>query len=322
MKKTKEFLFYFFLMLFVVSAGLVFSNIKANAENDPNRVGEFKAVDEKTIHVKDKKTIAVKVGENDKKLDITITETDSESREGKSNILRVGKTIPVKVGEKYKLLDIALTEPNTETLITLKNESIIVLGGLPKSKLLLKEYLQHEEEKDKFVFTLPYGEMRAMTCIDRFQVESPLAVVNAFGTLDFSIWESTLDGKPASCVAVLKGGVVEIKNIDPSIKDVVKVPKGEMSCVAAGEVPSSPITIPEEFINVLIAKGNRTHIADHSCKPCLDCERLNPEGVCVPDNFKPCDDGDSCTIDDRCLGRKCKGKKDPSSVDPNCSFDQ
>lgn len=282
MKKRRGFLFYFFLMLFVVSASLVFSNIKANAESDSVEVGEFKSI------------------------------------KGEAKLIRSGQTIVVKEGESFKLLDIAITENNAEALVLLKDESLIVLGGQPKSKLSLKEYSLSEKDGGKSVLALPYGEMRAITCEDKFDIETHVAKVNAFGSLDFAIWESTVDGKPASCLAVLKGGVVEIKNIDASIKDTVRVPKGEMSCVAAGGVPSDPVTIPDELLNVLIAKGNRAHIS-HACQPCLECERLNPQGVCVPDNLKPCDDGDSCTIDDRCVGRECKGKKDPSPVDPNCS---
>lgn len=55
---------------------------------------------------------------------------------------------------------------------------------------------------------------------------------------------------------------------------------------------------------------------DPSCRECNPCERLNPQGKCVPDNHKPCDDGDSCTVDDRCLGRVCRGKKDPGCKPP------
>jgi len=57
------------------------------------------------------------------------------------------------------------------------------------------------------VLALPYGEMRAMTCAtDRFAIETPLAKVDAFGTLDFAIWESTADGKPYPAWLCLKRG--------------------------------------------------------------------------------------------------------------------
>ena len=282
-KKTKGFLFYFFLMLFVISPVLILSDIKANALSDSDNIGEFKSI------------------------------------KGKAELFRSGKAIVVKEGESFKLLDIAITEPNAEALVLLKDNSLIVLGGPPKSKLSLKEYSLSKKEGGKSALALPYGEMRVMTCEDRFNIETPLADVNAFGTLDFVIWDSAIDGKPASCLAVLKEGAVEIKNIDASVKGTVRVPKGEMSCVTAGGVPSDPVIIPDKLLDVLIKKGNRTY-TDNACKKeCNECERRNPQGVCIPDNFKPCDDGDSCTINDRCLGGKCKGKKDPSPVDPNCS---
>jgi len=287
MKKIKGLSLYFLFMIFVVSAGLVLSDLKANALNDADsasfKIGEFKTV------------------------------------KGEAELTRDGKTINVTVGESFKLLDIAETEVNSETLITLKNESLIVLGGPSKSKLLVKEYSPSTKEGGKSVLALPYGEMRVLTCQDRFAIETPVAKIDAFGTLDFAIWESTIDGKPASCVAMLKEGVVEIKNIDPSVKGTVRVPKGEMTCVTERGVPSSPVTIPDELLIALLAKGDRAFIENVCKKPCTECEMLNPQGVCVPDNLKPCDDGDTCTIDDRCVGGKCKGKKDPSPVDPNCS---
>jgi hypothetical protein len=51
---------------------------------------------------------------------------------------------------------------------------------------------------------------------------------------------------------------------------------------------------------------------------CNQCEKLNAKGKCVPDNLKPCDDRDPCTIDDICFGKNCRGKRDPSPTDPSC----
>lgn len=286
-KKTKGFLFYFLLMLFAVSAGLIFSGIKANALNDSgdtsNKIGEF----------------------------ITI--------KGNAHIIRAGKNIALKTGESFKLLDIAETDTNTEALVILNDNSLIVLGGPLKSKLVAKKYSLPGEKEEESVVTIPFGEMRGMSCGGKkSKIETQVANVTASGTSDFVIWDSTIDGKPASCLAVLKG-VVEIKNKDDSIKGTESVSRGKMSCIAIDGIPSSPVTIPDKLLTVLLAKGDR-EFTDHACKkPCRQCEMRNPNGVCIPANFKPCDDGDSCTIDDRCLGGKCKGKKDPSSVDPNCS---
>lgn len=284
MKRTKGFIFYFLLMLSVVSTGLIFSDITANAA-DPasNNIGEFKTI------------------------------------MGNGKIVRDGKIFALKVGESLKLLDIAETEVNSEALVVLSDTSLIVLGGPLKSKLVVKKYTLPGMKEEESVVSIPFGEMRSMTCGEKkTKIETHVANVTASGTSDFVIWESTIDGKPASCMAVLKG-VVDIKNSDDTIKGTVRVSRGEMTCIAAGGVPSAPVPIPEELFNTLLSKGEKAFTA-HACQePCTQCERLNPQGVCVPDNLKPCDDGDSCTIDDRCLGRECKGKRDPSPVDPNCS---
>lgn len=285
-KETKGLLYGFFLMLFAISAGLVFSDINANAVDNIGstlKIGEFKTI------------------------------------KGKGKLIREGKDINLKIGESLQLLDIAETEVNSEALVILNDNSLIILGGPLKSKLVAKKYSLPGSKEEESVLYIPFGEMRGMTCGEKkFEIETHVANVYGSGTSDFVIWESIIDGKPASCLAVLKG-VVEIKNSNDNITGTVRVSRGEMTCIATGGVPSSPMTIPEELLNTLLAKGDRAFTA-HACQePCKECERLNPQGVCVPDNLKPCDDRDTCTIDDRCVGRECKGKKDPSSVDPNCS---
>jgi hypothetical protein len=287
MKKTKDLLFYFYMLFFALSACLFFTAIDAYALNEAgsasNSIGEFKTI------------------------------------KGKAELLRGGKKISLKVGESLKLLDIAETEADSEALVILNDNSLIVLGGPLKSKLVAKKYMLPGMKEEESVLSIPFGEMRGITCGEKkVEIETHVADVYSAGASDFVVWESTIDGKPASCLAVLKGAA-ELKNSEDPATNSVQVSRGLMSCVTAGGVPSSPVPIPEELLNVLLAKGEKAYLA-HACQePCTQCERLNPQGVCVPDNLKPCDDGNSCTIDDRCLGRECKGKKDPSPVDPNCS---
>jgi len=237
---------------------------------------------------------------------------------GKASLTRDGKSVDVKEGESFKLHDIAETEVDSEALITLSNNSLIVLGGPLQSKLVSKEYIQEEEKKGETKLSLPYGEARIMTCDDIFDIETPVAEIDANGTLDFVVWDSTIDGKPATCMAVLKG-TVEIKNLDHAIEGSVNVPQLKMSCVAVDGVPAEPYPIPDDLLEVLREKGDR-QFTDNACRDeCGECEKLSLEGVCIPDNHKLCDDGDECTSNDRCRGRVCRGQRDPSTTNPNCS---
>ena len=179
--------------------------------------------------------------------------------------------------------------------------------------------MQTAEQEGEMKFSLPYGEARIMTCDERFDIETPVADIRATGALDFVIWESVVDGKKASCLAVLKG-VVEIKNIADPEEDFIRVPQLRMSCVAVGGVPSKPVDIPDALLKELREKGNWGFIESACSYECGECEKLNHNDLtCIPDNHKLCDDGDACTHNDRCQGRICIGQRDPSTTTPGCS---
>ncbi len=236
---------------------------------------------------------------------------------GTPKLTRDGKSIDIKDGESFKLYDIAETEADTNTRIVISERSMILLGGELKSKLVAKEYTQAGEKKGEMKFSLPYGEARLTLCNESIKVETPFADISAYGKLDFEVWDRQVDGEPATCVAVF-GDNVKLGNIDQSVKEKVSIPSGMMSCVSAGGVPSDPVDIPKEILEKLRQKDKFAKV-DECKKECGECERLNPVGVCVPDNHKLCDDGDVCTSNDRCKGRVCKGQRDPSTTNPNCS---
>jgi hypothetical protein len=282
MKKIKWLPVLFIIMLYTFSVGLAFSEENNDIGSANNNIGQFNTVI------------------------------------GTASLIREGESVEIKEGLSFKLYDIAKTEVNSEALITLSNNSLIVLGGPLKSKLESKEYMQAVGEYGETKLSLPYGEARMMTCDDIFNIETPVADINANGTLDFVIWDSTIDGKPATCMAVLKG-TVDIKNLDDAIEGFVGVPQLKMSCVVIDGVPAEPYSIPDDLLEELRKKGDRK-FTDNACiDECGECEKLNPQGVCIPDNHKLCDDGDECTSNDRCLGGQCRGQRDPSTTNPNCS---
>lgn len=283
LRKIKWLALFLLIMLYPFSAGIAFSIDNNDAGPANNHIGEFNILN------------------------------------GTASLIRDGKAVDIKEGESFELYDIAETEINSEALISLKNDSVIVVGGQPKSKLVSKEYSQTDEKEGETVFYVPYGEIRVMTCDDKFSIETPMANIDAHGNLDFEVWERQIDNSTETCVAVFKGEVY-VENINKSIKGSVRVPKLMMSCVSAGGVPSEPVGIPDELLIELSSKGDRFFDEDRCTKKeCGECERLNPAGVCVPDNHKLCDDGDVCTTNDRCKGRVCRGQRDPSTTNPNCS---
>lgn len=61
---------------------------------------------------------------------------------------------------------------------------------------------------------------------------------------------------------------------------------------------------------------NRQSVPDNNEDPgvCYRCAN----GSAVPDNSEPCDDGDTCTENDRCTGGSCIGNRIPSPSNPEC----
>jgi hypothetical protein len=240
---------------------------------------------------------------------------------GETGIIRADKEIVTELGESYILRDIAETGENSKLNISLVNESMLLIGGEPETFLVAEDFLLADEEREgKAEFFLSYGKVRAVTCEDNFNILTPMSSVYGTGKMDFIVWEDITAEMRRFCVAVLEDKVY-LKNIDESVKGVEEVSQGEMSCVSGGEPPTEPETIPKELMDKLLEEEDQQYNTKQVCKPkCDECEDYDPiTDECVFVKFKPCDDEDPCTVDDRCISKnKCKGKKDPSPTDPEC----
>ncbi len=167
-KKIKWLAVFLSIMLCTFSAGLAFAEDNIAAGSADGNIGRFIAIN------------------------------------GKATLTRDGMNVKIEEGESFKLYDIAETEIDSETDITIHDDSLIVVGGTLKSKLELKEYSQDSEKKGETYYYAPYGEIRVMSCDDRFNIETPYADISAYGALDFEVWERQIDNKTETCVAVFK----------------------------------------------------------------------------------------------------------------------
>ncbi len=241
--------------------------------------------------------------------------------EGKAGIIRDDRKFNVEVGESFILLDIAETDKDSRLNISLTDESVLSLGE--SSRLFSKKYIVSDDFfQGQSIFFLSNGLVRAISCQNRLEIHTPTAIAEARNRItDYTVWQS-LEDSSIYCVAVFKDSV-NVKNINESVEEVRRVPMGYMSCVAPDMAPTEPEVIPDDLLNTLRLKVDEARFLE-SCgdypEICGICERLNPRGRCIPDSNKPCDDGDPCTIDDICVGRICKGKRDPSPIDPACEL--
>jgi len=251
---------------------------------------------------------------------------------GKGIIEREGKEIDANKGIDVMSRDSSKTGDGSGLTITLIDDTLIIMDE--KSRLLFERYISGDSKKrGDTILSLEHGMARFKTCNNRIEVHTPLAnALAGYRSSDFSVWESTRDGGRTFCLAVLKDPNKEMAIVDfENKKGSVRVPEGYMTCIGKNGAPEEPVIIPKDIYDKLLElKGvvewkcrqrcvEGEELRDGECvEKCSKCERLNPQGVCVPDNCKPCDDGDPCTVDDHCVGRKCKGKKVPSPVDPRC----
>ncbi len=251
---------------------------------------------------------------------------------GKALIIREGKELDAEKEKDVMLKDTSKTEDISLLSIHLIEGTLVILDE--ESRLFFEGYTSGDEKKrGESILFLEHGRARVKTCNNRLKLHTPMAEASAvYRASDFAVWETIKDGRRTFCLAVLKDPNEKIAIVDfENKKGSVRVPEGYMTCIGADGVPSDPLLTPEDIHNELLElKGTIEWKCKQKCveaeifregecvERCGECERLNPQGVCIPDNCKPCDDGDPCTVDDHCLGRKCKGKKVPSPVDPRC----
>ncbi len=224
---------------------------------------------------------------------------------GDAKIIRLQKIIEAKPNDKVLLKDTIRTDKASKTRLLLTDKGGVILEE--KTGMSLESYSKGDEKTTgKTAFNLPNGIAGFIRGYNNIEVDTPLAIVTT------------------------EKGIVKIKNSDGSVKEDFAITEGAMRCVVKEDTPKPPseekpipshlIPMAEgvDFIVFETTTDGKAAFCAAVFERCEYCERLNPQGECIPDNFKPCDDGDPCTIDDRCLGGVCKGKKDPSPTDPKC----
>jgi hypothetical protein len=236
---------------------------------------------------------------------------------GDAKIIRSGKELKAQPEDEIIISDVIETDKLSSANVLFTDKSKFFIDE--KTRITLEKYYIDEEKKqgtmDLFLST---GILKAVSGENDILINTPLSVA------------STKE-------ADKQLNVVHYKNSDVSVTDTVRVTAGNYSCVVK-DVPPQPPTVPVPVTERIVNKygpfgaldfivwettteGKPTFcVAIFEFEECDECEKLNPGGKCIPDNLKPCDDGDPCTMDDRCLGRVCRGKRDPSPIDPACEL--
>jgi hypothetical protein len=233
---------------------------------------------------------------------------------GVVNINRLGKMFIAKPGEQVYVKDGISTSIISKALLKFTDGSDFVV--LDETMIEINSFMEDDGEKrGETKILINHGALQAMLGKHDITVYTPLSVAESIGK------SKTLN-------------IVTYKSIDGPPDKFVKVFPGTYSCRSKDEEPTVPVTIPQyiidkygpvEVLDFLVwedtLEGKRRFcVAVFEFEECEECERINPVGKCVPDNHKPCDDGNPCTIDDQCLGGKCRGKRDPSPIDPQCEL--
>jgi len=251
---------------------------------------------------------------------------------GKAEIIRDGKKFDAKKEKDVMLKDTSMTEDNSLLTIHMIEDTLVILDE--ETRLSFEKYIRGDKKRrGESILFLSHGRVRVKTCNNRLKIRTPkVEALAVYRASDFTVWEAIKDGRRTFCLAVLKDPSKKIAIVDfENEKGSVRVPEGYMTCLDKDGAPEDPYLIPEDIYNELLElKGAVEWECRQRCiegevfrkgecvERCNKCERLNPQGVCVPDNCKPCDDGDPCTVDDHCFDRRCRGKKIPSPTDPRC----
>lgn len=201
------------------------------------------------------------------------------SLKGKSFVVRAEKRLDAAVKDSLFLQDTVETDKSARIKILFVDDSLLTLGEM--SRVSVREYLTGDEKKrGRSVFRLLDGKVRTIVGKNAFEIHTPTAVAAARGTA-FITWAGRIDdtemkklkagnavdpaevaealkgrymtdsGTPVTCISLLKG-VVDIRNMDPSVSGTEPVSEGGLCCVIQGMPPTRAAQTPKELLMELM----------------------------------------------------------------------
>jgi len=160
--------------------------------------------------------------------------------------------IAAELGMDTYLQDIVRTKHRSRTQLKLIDNSVLNMGA--NYKLKIKEYVYDEENGiRKAILQSLRGTVRLTVAKmggnadSLFEVHTPTAIASVRGT-DFIV---KVNSSMETEVIVLEGAVA-VRNINPMIKGEVVVLPGKSTKVKKDSLPSSPVAIPIEMVEVLV----------------------------------------------------------------------
>ncbi|NJD57213.1 MAG: hypothetical protein FIA94_12545 [Nitrospirae bacterium] len=201
------------------------------------------------------------------------------SLKGKSFIVRADKRLDAAVKDSLFLQDTVETDKSARMKILFADDSLLTLGEM--SRVSVREYLTGDDKKrGQSVFRLLDGKVRTIVGKNAYEIHTPTAVAAARGTA-FITWTGKIDdaemkrlkagnavdpaevaealkgrymtdnGIPVTCISLLKG-IVDIRNIDPSVTGTEAVSEGNLCCVIQGMPPTRTSQTPKDLLTELM----------------------------------------------------------------------
>jgi len=154
---------------------------------------------------------------------------------GSAFIEREASDISAKIKDTLLEKDQVRTEDRSRIKMLFRDDSILTLGS--NTKLVVSQYLYSPEEKRaESIYELIDGKLRTVVGNAGLTVKTPTAFAAARGTI-FIIWYDR--DRQATGIAVIEGEV-EIRSINPDLKDTLLLKAGNLSYVYNGESPQEP----------------------------------------------------------------------------------
>ena len=170
---------------------------------------------------------------------------------GAALIQRDTKSVEAKLKDGILLKDTVETKESAKAKLLFIDDSVLTMAE--KSKVIIREFIYSKDTKGRSIFNLIDGKMRSVVGKTDFEIHTPTVVAAARGT----VFECEIGRSGARVFTTCScfEGIVDIRNIDPTITGSVSLRPGMSVTVASGQPVPAPTTTPAAPTTTLKSSG-------------------------------------------------------------------
>jgi len=179
---------------------------------------------------------------------------------GAAFIERDAKALEAKLKDGIQLRDTVETKASAKAKLLFVDDSVLTMAE--KSKVIVREFIYSKDAKGRSIFNLIDGKMRSVVGKSEFEIQTPTVVAAARGTVFECEVGKSGAGVFTTCTCF--EGIVDIRNVDPTIAGSVSLRPGMTVTVMSGQPVPPPAPTPPAPTTTLRSSGMAVEAAAES----------------------------------------------------------